>query len=286
MKTANIRAAMEKAGYAGEVPAESASMVLGIQGMPKTGKTSLALSAPGPIAYHALDTGDDGVIQKAKAAGKTVFPMSHRYYLPRELRVEPEFPPREKDKEGEWRPSEEEINWFQTRAKWVNDNCWQPFEDANDDAIAAGVRTIVWDTDTEVWEMKRMARFGKLLQNPQMFYPKVNGEYKELVRRIKDSGVNLMMVRQLKEDYTTKKWVEQGMSKLGYLVDAKVETYQRPSYQRGKEMMPMEFGITVLSARHKMELVGTKVVLGSPDFMSLAAMLKPAVDPDLWQDSE
>jgi hypothetical protein len=264
LKTANIRAAMEKAGYAGEVPAESASMVLGIQGMPKTGKTSLALSAPGPIAYHALDTGDDGVIQKAKESGKVVFPMNHSYYLPRELRVEPEFPPRVKDSQGEWRPAEEEINWFQNRAKWVHEHCWQPFEDANDAAIAAGVRTIVWDTDTEVWEMKRLAH----------------------LRRIKDSGVNLILVRQLKEDFVTKKMVAQGMSKIGYLVDAQVETYHRPSYVRGKDTVPMEFGVQILMARQKMELVGTKVVLGSPDFMSLAAMLKPAVDPDLWQDSE
>lgn len=288
MKTTSIdkiRAALSKAGYAPEVPEESASLVLSIQGLPKTGKTALALSAPGPIAYHALDTGDDGLLQPAVSGGKVIFPMTHSYSLPRELRVEPEFPPRAKDKDGEWRPSEEEIAFYQTRAKWIRENCWQPFEDACDEAVKAGVRSIVWDTATEAWEMKRLSHFGKLLQNPQMFYPKINGEYKEMVRRIKLAGVNLILVHQLKQDFDTKKWMRQGMSKIEYLVDAYVETSYRPAFARGKETVPESFGVTILTARQNMPATGTRLVMdGGPDFMTLASVLKPGVPVESWAD--
>lgn len=276
---------MAQAGYAPEVPEESASLVLSIQGPPKTGKTRLALDAPDPIAYHAIDTGEDGPMQQAQERGKVIFPKVHSYSLPAEMRVAPKFPPRKKDANGEWRPSEEEVAWYQDRADWVTKNCWQPFESACDAAIAAGVRSIVWDTETEAWEMKRLSHFGKLLQNPQMFYPKINGEYKELVRRIKLAKINLILVRQLKQDFDSKLWVAQGMGKIGYLIDASVETLWHGAIRSGTKVVPAEFAVRILEARQAKEMIGTKVVMdGGPDFVTLASMLKPGVEPEAWAD--
>lgn len=278
---------MRAAGYATEVADQTPSIVLTIQGLQDTWKTRLALTAPGPIAYHGLDTGSEGPLQDARDAGKVIYPMRHSYDLPPEMRKTPEFPPhREVDDGGKLKrvPSNEELAFYEKRAGWVDANCWSPFEAANDAAVAAGMRTVIWDTETEVWEMKRMSRFGRLLQNPQMYYPKINGEYKEFLRRMEKSGVVFIMIRQLKEKFESPGvYVPQGMGKIDFIVDAAVEMTHIPAVKVGREERPEKYRCKILKARQAKGRLGT--VLEDPTFSELASVLKPAVDADAWEDA-
>lgn len=289
MKTASpsaltpTQAAMAAAGYSTTVADQVPAVVMTIQGLQKTWKTRLALTAPGPIAYHGIDTGSEGPLQDARDAGKVIFPMFHSYDLPLELRKVPKFPPN-RIVEGKSIPSAEEIAFYEERALWVRTNCWERFETANDAAIAAGARTIIWDTETEVWEMKRLAAFGKLLQNPQVFYPKVNGEYKEFLRRLADADVNLILIRQLKEKFDSPGvYVPQGMGKIDFVVDIALEMKSIPSVKVGGEIRPQKYRATVLSARQARGKEGT--TFDNPTFPELCGVLKPAVDADAWEDA-
>lgn len=62
--------------------------------------------------------------------------------------------------------------------------------------------TIVWDTESEINELARLAHFGKLGQVMPQHYAVVNRELRDLMDGIFDSGLSVVFVRKLKP-----KWV-------------------------------------------------------------------------------
>ena len=56
---------LEQAGWT-KAAAVPRRLVCSIEGLDKTGKSHLAMSAPGPIVYVDLDVGTEGVIQKCQ----------------------------------------------------------------------------------------------------------------------------------------------------------------------------------------------------------------------------
>ena len=48
-------------------------LVMAIEGREGSGKTELALSAPGPMGYQSIDIGTEGVIEKWVRAGKEIY---------------------------------------------------------------------------------------------------------------------------------------------------------------------------------------------------------------------
>jgi hypothetical protein len=62
-------------------------------------------------------------------------------------------------------------------------------------------RSIVIDTGTELWELHRLARFGKLEQVKPHHYGPVNAEHRELFRMAYDTDVNLVYIQKMKDEY-------------------------------------------------------------------------------------
>jgi len=92
------------------------------------------------------------------------------------------------------------------------------------------VRTIVLDTATEVWELLRMARFGKLTQVMPYQYGPVNAEYRAMIREAYESDKNLILLHKVKAKYVndkkTNEWERAGFADTGFLVQVNAMVYR------------------------------------------------------------
>lgn len=248
--------------------------ILSVEGLPKTGKTHLYSTAPGGIGVQSLDFGTEGVIDK--------FPDT--YFDVREYNFAYDFTINKRGDEAT------------DQADRIKSDYWQPF---NDDATSffadPSIRTVVWDTASEVWEMLRLAHFGKLMQNPQMQYGVVNAEYKALVRLANTARKNLILIHHMNKEYKDvddgkggTKSVESGNYKRigNNKIENLVHSYIRTHYvepvksSKGIVTQPGKFQIEVLRARYNMDANG--MLIDACSFVDLMGLLAPHVDSEAW----
>src|SRR5262245_17121219 len=135
-------------------------MVLSVEGDWGTGKTDLALTAPGPIAFFKFDLNADVTLAKY-ANAKQIYK--------REYDIPDSDDPKARDK------AEAVIRTFQTDYAQV---------------LGSGaVRSIIWDTATEIWEQIRLASFGRLTNIMPHHYVQVNNSFRGMIRAAFDSDV-------------------------------------------------------------------------------------------------
>jgi len=197
--------ASSKGGGGGKVEWEDATseparcVLLHLYGETNTGKTSLALTAPGPIALiHAAEK-IDGIVQKQIEAGKDV-----KLY----------------DFSGIFSGNEQEIA-VEASASFAG------LKDAIEDAWG-WARTVIIDTHTEMWELIRLARFGKLSQVMPHHYGPVNAEWLGIFKHFrKQKDTNLIVIGHVRERYRNDKptgiMEPAGQKQMGYLSDVMVK---------------------------------------------------------------
>lgn len=239
--------------------------ILSVEGQQKVGKTHLALTAPGPIAFQSLDFGTEGLVEKFES-DKDIFVKE--YDLAYDFTITSRGDESAK------------------QAKEIRDTYWQPFvDDAHE--YFKNFRTVVWDTATEVWEMLKLAYFGKLEKNPQLAYGPVNAEYKALVRLANTHRTNLVLLHQQGKVYKNKmddngklqsietdEWRRQGNNKIGNLVHSYVlQEFEQPSIgTNGIVKEPGTFWTTIMGARWAPEHIGLRIKkAGWEDLMSICA---------------
>lgn len=172
-----------------------------IYGDTDTGKTTLALTAPGPIAFLHASEKIDGVIQP----------------FAREKKI------RKHDFTGAFSGTPEDISesamrvWRELVAAWMDAWGW--------------ARTIVLDTHTEAWELIRVAYFGGYKPErgrPDANYGPVNAEWRSLFKRFRtQSRANLIVIGQTKDEYKTGVKAGTGESKLAERTGKTVRAGQR-----------------------------------------------------------
>jgi hypothetical protein len=164
--------------------------ILRVIGEKGTGKTRLGLTAPGPTLYQSFDDGLEGVIEKflegdednGIAARTDLYVRQYKWH------------PGGKDAKG----SDGEFN--QEYAQSLRDE----FEEDLAFALENGVRTVVWDKETDIWEMYRYAEFGGPSDAPKD-YPALNQRYMAAVNSVKGYNANLILIQGMKEEWVTKK---------------------------------------------------------------------------------
>lgn len=247
--------------------------ILSIEGLPKTGKTHFYATAPGGVGVQSLDFGTEGVIDK--------FPDT--YFEVKEYNFAYDFTIKSRGDEAT------------EQADRIKSDYWAPF---NEDCAAffgnPAIRTVVWDTASEVWEMLRLAHFGKLQQNPQLAYGPVNAEYKALVRMANVARKNLVLVHQLSKEYKTieeggkEKSIETGgfkrtgNNKVDYLVHSYIRLHYEEPVKSSKGIIttPGKFKTEILRSRFNPDMNG--MVIDSTDFVSLMGLLAPHVEAEAW----
>ena len=140
-----------------------------------TGRSTLALTAPGPIGFAHTAEKIDGIIQRA-AREKVV----------RVINFGGSFGGSPQDISNQAHPV-----WERMKRGWF-------------DAIDNWARTTIMDTDTEGWEILRLARFGEL--NPQgrtdALYGPVNAEWRTMFKYFrKQERCNVISIGQTKDEY-------------------------------------------------------------------------------------
>ncbi len=227
--------ALTKAGFAPAQTKVRRRLIVSIEGEEKTGKDHFAFTAPDPIGVQSFDDGLEGVVEKfvngLATAGGIAIPKKQilvkEYRLPPNLAAEPNFD---------------------------YTSVWAAFVKDYRALLAAGVRTVIWDTATELWELLRMLRFGKLAQVQPHNYGPVNGEYVGLLREAYNAHSNLILLHSTRAEYVndkaTGKKERAGFNATGFKVQVNLKTFRVDSEEGS------EFSIKVLDCRQNGQLNG------------------------------
>lgn len=228
-----------------------------IDGLEKCGKDNFALTSPGPIGVLSLDLGLDGVVQKFQDK-KEIWVAEHRVNV-NKLKTE----------------------CTMAEAAAIASEAWANIMRDYAELLVSGAKTAIIDTGTELWEILRMARFGKLEQVLPRHYGPVNAEFKELIRAAYDTDMNMWLLHKMKDEYANDKRTgdlkRSGMSDIGYLVQVAVRCWRDDS-----EKFPDCFHVTVTDCRkdpslHTFDMQGTMASVAT-----LGQLMFPETSEEEW----
>ena len=177
-------------------------MYLSLEGETKHGKTHLALTAPAPILYISLDRGFDDL--KPSFAGKEIHPVD--FHLPPIYETPEETKAKMAAGDLRARIEVQKAQAERRAAKMVDTaaDYWGRFRKLWSDAMNPknGVKTVVVDTASALWELLAFAKFGKLTQVPPMLWGPVNAEFKSLMLSPYNTrAVNVILIHHVGDDY-------------------------------------------------------------------------------------
>lgn len=230
-------------------------LIMSLEGLEKQGKTHFALTAPGPLAIQSIDLGTEGVVEKF-LPHKQVMVAGYRLKLPTKAT-----------------PLDVTV---------VAEQVWDQFLVDYKAVLASGVRTVVWDTATELWELLRMARFGRLAQVMPHNYAPVNAEFRELIRLAYDSPVNLLALHKQKSEWVndaggkgnkTGKYIRSGFSDIGFMVQLNAEAFREEDGT---------FHVKVKDCRQNPGVAGADLMGPMCDFPTLAEQVFPETTEKDW----
>ena len=204
-------------------------LVCSIEGLDKTGKSHLAMSAPGPIVYVDLDVGTEGVIQKCQQDY-----LIYKVEQPKRLGSSSELMDKFKD-------------------------VWSDVQTQVASALKLGEGTLVIDTFTEVYDICRLAHFGKMAQVQPHQYSVCYADMREIIRLANASKMNVILLHRMGADFNTGELTFQGWKQVPSEVQAVLRT-QRSDTDSG----PV-FSAEVRTCRHKPEMMGKVLVAGQSE---------------------
>lgn len=225
-------------------------VIISVAGMDKEGKTHFSLTSTPPIAYFSIDIGEEGVLSKF-ASSKTIYPND--FHVPLE----------KKDAEKEW----ERFN----RAYHASLESKQ-------------IRSIVIDTWTEIWELARMAEFGKVDQVMPYMYGPINRQMRQLIRSaFKHKGTNLILLQKMRpvyiNDKRTKDYEPAGFNDTKYLVQANLQVWREESVDGGKA----PFHLYIRNCRQNPDLAGMDLEGEMCNFPMFASLAIDGTTLDDWE---
>ncbi len=235
-------------------PEQKPTLSVCSHGHEKRGKTYWALSAPGPVAVISSDAGTEATVRAWERAGKEV--LLFRHVVP---------------------PNGQTIETYE--------RAWDKVAQAMYEAMESDYfRTIVIDTATEMWELLRLARFGRLTQVMPHHYGPVNAEFRSLINKAVNCGKNTIWIHKVRKVYKTNKagvdswtgeWERAGFSDFGYIIDLVIE----------HDIVEGEFAVRVIDSRYRTAQVNGREYRGLMAlFPALAMELRPETGWEDWSD--
>ena len=223
-------------------------LLVAVESLEKEGKTHFALTAPSPIAVFDFDTGMEGVVGK--------FTKTKKIYVSDYRRL------------GDAMTNKVE-NWA---------IMWEKFKREYIAALEEPtIQTVVMDTATEVWELLRMARFGKLTQVMPYQYGPVNAEYRELLRKAYSGNKNLILLHKMKDEYVkdqrTGNLKRSGFGDTGYMVQVNLRMWRDEDNH---------FHMFVKDCRQNPDVAGLDLMDDAATFPMLANCIFPETTEKEW----
>ena len=250
----------------GEVPSPR-RIVSSVDGLQKCGKTNFALTAPRPLGFLDLDNGLEGVANKHDMSDVYRANYTERFTEVSEM-----------------------VNTA-SNANVVADAATKVWNDFKRDYIwcLENMRTLAVDTGSEMHELIRLARFGKLTQIMPEQYGPVNGELSLLLKRVYKTNCNLILLHRLKPEYETEKGssstgrrqpgkktgrlIRAGFKDIGFLVQVVVRLSKDED----------GFSATIEDCRHDPEIEGNEIPEALISFAGIAKRVFPASKLADWK---
>lgn len=236
---------LESAGFTRANTPVKRRLISAIDGIEKSGKSHVMLTMPEPLAIIDLDCGLEGVIQEWQE-NKEIWTIDAGGVKMQELRdMKPEDAARIADKA-----------WERVKRGYL--------------AAMGEARSLGIDNATELWELLRMARFGKLDHVKPHHYGPVNAEYRDLIRIAYDQDrTSLMLLHKVKDEYADDKRTGQRI-RAGFSDTAFIVQLNATCYREIMEPFPDCFHMTVTDSRHNPQLAGTDLSGHDLNFQQLA----------------
>lgn len=185
-------------------------LALSLDALDKCGKSHWALyTTPEPVAIVVTDEGTAHVIRKAQADGRKISGVLDLLYPDAET------------------PGKSEAN-AAMHGEWVHH--WKLFKEGMR-AVAADrtIKTLIRDTESEIWQLCQLAHFGRTTQIPQHLRTQCNADYLSTFRMVYGRpDLNIVLVHKVKKEYKpnakgendwTGEYERDGMNKIGFSVD-------------------------------------------------------------------
>lgn len=221
------------------------------EGQQKTGKTEFGLSMPDGTFILNLNHGFEGVIEKHVKTGR-------EYYM-KSLQI----PFSNLPGQG--------FVILSTEAATV----WKEAVLSVREAIAdPDIKSIFIDTGSELWDLLRIARLGKLAQVIPIQYAAVNAEFRQLEQLLLCSGKYVVMSHKTKPEYVndqkTNKFERAGFGDVGF--DSQVELlFERDVKKTGDD----QFSVTFLECRANKDLKGHVLIGKDVNFSMVMRLIYP-----------
>ena len=234
-----------------------------IQSITNAGKTYLALTGKRPIGYIAVEIGgEEGVVDKFIPEGAEESPDIH---IARITMDEPAYVDATglSDKDYQQRVTEN----VQVAAGAALDKFYAAYY-----ASIANMATTIVDCGDDVWEIARLANFGRLERVPQLAYTQLNKSMDKLIDDSYSYGGSVFWLHHMTEKwitFTNDKGKEQGKPSgefvmSGYKgavdkVQAVIELWRDDLEEANPDTGRMiKFNAQVIKSRHNADWIGAK----------------------------
>jgi len=253
---------LSNTGFAPDTPDYATHIIGSIEGRGGSGKSHLACTAPGPIAFMDLDFNSEPVRKKALVNGKEIWYA--KYVIPSGAR-------RQKDDGG--------LNPAFARAAVA---AWNNFQADYFQALEEA-RTVVIDTATEAWELCRLAHFlpewGRIEKIKAHHYTPLNSSFRNLLRAGYESDANVLLLHKVKKEWKGEgwsgKWERAGFGDIEFVSQVNLRT-SVDKYG--------EFRVEILKCTQNPLLVGDVVEKPMNTIPWLATMVFEDSDLAAWED--
>ena len=228
-----------------------------IGGIEKTGKTTLAGSGDDPVYLLSIDRGSE--VLALKSAGRQIY--MRKYLSPREAQ-----------------PGQHEQVWAQFKSDFYG-------------VLKVGKGTLIVDTETSMYEIIRLARFGKLTQVTPEQYGPINAELTAMMDAAFETEMNIIMVRRTAAEYAGRQrtggWEDRGWNQMPFIMDMRIWTYRcmagmcQVMRMDGKSTLHPAgngFHARIRDSRWRHELVGMDYSTEPPNLLSLQVIASHVFD--------
>lgn len=236
-------------------------IILALDGFTKVGKTTFALTAPGPIAYLDLNLRAMGVIEPFSEV-KDIYQI--------QIAV-----PQTTSKKG--MAASGGLNVIQTANTEQCEAQWDLFVNSYKNALVRReIRSIIIDTATEAYDLTKLARFGRLQQVDPFHWGPVKREFADLVKMGYAARKNVLWIHNLKADFKTGQPKRDGLTSLDTNVQMNVTAYYDDDTN--------EYCVRIDDCGINAELNHTGEVLCGDmcSFPFLASLVYPETPPEVW----
>jgi hypothetical protein len=234
-------------------------ILISVEGSQKTGKTELGLSLPDPLYILDLNLGLEGVIEKYVKAGRTMYVK--RIQIPFSAAL----------------PGQA----FSILATAAADKWKEAILSLQEAIQDKTVKSIFIDTGSELWDLLRIARLGKLAQVLPIQYASVNAEYRQLLQLLLCSGKNVVLSHKVKPEYVndqkTNRFERAGFGDVGFDVQVELRS-ERDLKKDGDE----QFTLTFMDCRANKNLKGEVLMGKDANFLNVVSKIFPESDLKSW----